>query len=233
LEASVSYAASRVEQNRVPCWSRAQWNMQHTIHAEGFGVRLRPVRMDDAAFIVWLRNQDYVKGRVGDSASDVAAQEAWLNAYFQRAGDYYFLVETLGGIPLGTHGLYDISTTTAESGRYIIRPEVPAAVPSSILAYDLAFERLNIRELLAKCVSTNHTVHSLNRKFGFKEVGTVRSAQTINGKPVDLVQFLLTAKDWPGARKRLLPLAQYAETRVREWEKRTLEGAMSQAVQHN
>ena len=86
--------------------------MQHTIHAEGFGVRLRPVRMDDAAFIVWLRNQDYVKGRVGDSASDVAAQEAWLNAYFQRAGDYYFLVETLGGIPLGTHGLYDISHPT-------------------------------------------------------------------------------------------------------------------------
>ncbi len=30
--------------------------MQHTLHAEGFGVRLRPVRMEDAAFIVWLRN---------------------------------------------------------------------------------------------------------------------------------------------------------------------------------
>ena len=32
-------------------------------------MRLRPVRLEDAAFIVWLRNQEHVKGRVGDSAT--------------------------------------------------------------------------------------------------------------------------------------------------------------------
>ena len=71
--------------------------MQHTLQAEGFGVRLRPVRMDDAAFIVWLRNLDHVKGRVGDSAADAASQEAWLKAYFDRPGDYYFIIETPAG----------------------------------------------------------------------------------------------------------------------------------------
>jgi len=197
--------------------------MQHTIQTEGFGVRLRPVRMDDAAFIVWLRNQDYVKGRVGDSASDVAAQEAWLTAYFRREGDYYFLVETLGGIPLGTHGLYDISATTAESGRYIIRPEAPAAVPSSILAYDLAFEQLDLRELLARCVSTNHAVHSLNRKFGFKQVGSTHAAQIINGKSVDMVNFVLTAEDWPKARERVVPFARLAEAQILKWEQAELQ----------
>ena len=54
-------------------------------------MRLRPVRLEDAAFIVWLRNQEHVKGRVGDSATDVAGQEAWLKKYFTRAGDYYFI----------------------------------------------------------------------------------------------------------------------------------------------
>ena len=43
-------------------------SMRHNIHLEGFNLRLRPVRIEDAAFIVWLRNLDYVKGNVGDSA---------------------------------------------------------------------------------------------------------------------------------------------------------------------
>jgi hypothetical protein len=30
--------------------------MEHKLTAEAFGVRLRPVRMEDASFIVWLRN---------------------------------------------------------------------------------------------------------------------------------------------------------------------------------
>ena len=81
--------------------------MQHTIQAEGFGVRLRPVRMDDAPFIVWLRNLDHAKGRVGDSATDTASQEAWLKVYFDRQGDYYFIIETAGRIALGAYGIYD------------------------------------------------------------------------------------------------------------------------------
>jgi hypothetical protein len=48
--------------------------VKHSIQTEGFSMRLRPVRMDDAGFIVWLRNLDYVKGKVGDSASDVASR---------------------------------------------------------------------------------------------------------------------------------------------------------------
>ena len=98
--------------------------MRHSLHAEGFGVRLRPVEMQDAAFIVWLRNQHYVKGWVGDSASDDAGQMKWLAAYDKREGDYYFILETLDGIPLGTNGLYDVvSGKNAEWGRYIVRPE--------------------------------------------------------------------------------------------------------------
>ena len=60
-------------------------------------MRLRPVRLEDAAFIVWLRNLEHAKGRIGDSATDVASQKAWLQKYFDRPNDYYFLIETLGG----------------------------------------------------------------------------------------------------------------------------------------
>ena len=197
--------------------------MQHSLQVEGFGVRLRPVRLDDAAFIVWLRNLDYVKGQVGDSAADVFSQEKWLENYFKREGDYYFIAETLGGIPLGTHGIYDVRGTSAEKGRHIMRLEVMAGIPAAMLATDLAFGRLGLNELRATSVSTNLAVHSLHRKCGFEQVGVARAAQTIDGKSVDLVQFLLTQESWDKARKHLLPLAQYAGTHIAQWEKAHLE----------
>jgi len=180
------------------------------------------VRMDDAAFIVWLRNLDYVKGTVGDSAKDVTTQEAWLRAYFEREGDYYFISETLSGLPMGTHGIYDVTRTSAEKGRQIMRPDVMAGVPTAVMATDLAFGILGLSELRSTCVSTNLTVYSLHRKSGFKEVGITRAAQIIDGKPVDLIQFLLTAEDWTKVRVRLLPLARLAGAQVLEWEKTQL-----------
>src|SRR5882672_7802917 len=143
--------------------------MQHDIQIEGFGVRLRPVRMEDAPFIVWLRNLDHVKGRVGDSATDVAPQQEWLKKYFQRQGDYYFIIETADGTAVGAYGIYDVANGSGESGRWIIRPEVPAAIPSAMLAFEAAFETLGLTALRCATVSTNRSVLSLNRKFGFRQ----------------------------------------------------------------
>lgn len=196
--------------------------MRHEIHLEGFNLRVRPVRIEDAAFIVWLRNRDYVKGNVGDSATDVASQEAWLRAYFEREGDYYFIVESSGGIPLGTHGIYDVNGTSAENGRHIMRAEVMAGLPSGILTADLAFGSMGLHELRACVVATNLAVQSLHRKSGFKEVGRVAAAQMIDGKPVDMVEFLITTEEWRKHRDRELPLAHFAGKQVLEWEKTQL-----------
>lgn len=192
--------------------------MQHSLQAEGFSVRLRPVRMEDAAFIVWLRNLEHVRGRVGDTAVNVASQEAWLKKYFEREGDYYFVAETPGGIPVGTHGIYDLANGSAEKGRQAVRLEVMVGVSVAILATDIAFGQLGLRELRSNTVSTNQHVISLHRKSGFKQVGLLRNHQIIDGKLVDLVQFLLTPEDWAKARERQLPLAHLAGTRLLEWE---------------
>ena len=196
--------------------------MEHALQAEGFGVRLRPVRMEDAPFIVWLRNLDYVKGTVGDSAPDAASQKAWLTAYFKREGDYYFIVETPGEIPLGTFGIYNIAGASAEPGRWIMRREVPAAVPSVMVGFDLAFEKLGLSELRGTTVASNRPVLSLNRKFGYRLVGVEPAAQVIGGKAVDLARFVLTAEDWSKSRERLVPLARLAATQIQEWEQAQL-----------
>ncbi len=193
--------------------------MQHSIQAEGFGVRLRPVRLSDAAFIVWLRNLDHARGRVGDSAPDIASQEAWLKTYFDRAGDYYFIIESRDGRAVGAYGIYDVQGTSAESGRWIIRTDVPAAIPSAILAFDIAFGRLGLTELRVKTISTNQPVLSLNKKFGFRQTAVQPAAQIIGGKLVDMVHFVLAGAHWPKIREKLLPMARLAETQVLDWDK--------------
>lgn len=205
----------------VRAWGQAK--MQHTIHIEGFDVRLRPVTMEDASFIVWLRNLNHARGRVGDSATDTNAQQAWLKEYFLREGDYYFIIETSGGIPVGAYGIYDLRADSAESGRWIVRPEVPAAIPSAILAFEIAFEKLRLRELRVKTVSTNTNVLSLNRKLGFRQTKVEAGERIIGGKPVDLVHFLLEAKDWPKIREKFLPLARLAEKQIADWEQAELQ----------
>ena len=192
--------------------------MQHSITIEDFGVRLRPVRLDDAAFIVWLRNMDHAKGRIGDSAQDVASQEQWLRAYFERDGDYYFIIETGCGIPVGTYGIYNMEGDHAEGGRWIVRPEVPAALPGIILAYEAAFERLGLSQLKGYTVATNYRVLSLNRKLGHTRTGGTPVTQIIEGKPVQLVGFELHAADWFKTREAVRPLARLAEEKIRDWE---------------
>jgi RimJ/RimL family protein N-acetyltransferase len=192
--------------------------VRHPLQAEGFGVRLRPVQVSDAAFIVWLRNLDHVLGKVGDSATDLAGQQAWLHAYFARGGDYYFVIETLGGIPVGTYGLYDIVGTSAEHGRLIMRPEVPAVLPCLMDGFGLAFGPMALTELRGTVVSTNRQVVSLLRKLGFRQTRLEAGGRVIAGKAVDMVHLVLSREDWSRTCDKFLPLAVLAERQVLEWD---------------
>jgi len=198
--------------------------MRHSLTAQGYGLRLRPVRLDDAPFIVWLRNLDYVKGRVGDSAVDVAGQERWLNCYFEREGDYYFIAETLNEIPLGTYGIYDLNETSAEIGRLVIRPEVPAGAPATLLLIDLIYGQMGITQLRGRVVARNHRARSFFRKLGFNEVKVEHASQVIGGHAVDMVLLSLTTEDWFRVRERFITEAQQAETWIREWAQADLQG---------
>lgn len=207
--------------------------MQHEIQREGYGVRLRPVRMEDAAFVVWLRGLSHAKGRLGDSAKDVAGQQAWLEAYFQRAGDYYFIIETLSGFPVGTQGVYDMEGGAAEVGRWIIRPTVQAALPSYMVILDFAFQELGLKELRATTIATNSGVISLNKKLGFEQFRTEVAERIINGEPTDIVHCVLRAETWARSRERLRPTALLAERLVREWEQDQMRIAASASTNPN
>jgi hypothetical protein len=79
-----------------------------------------------------------------------------------------------------------------------------------------------LTELRASTVSTNQSVLSLNRKFGFREVSVEKAAQKIGGESVDLIHFLLAAKDWPAVRQKLTRFAELAAGHISEWDKARL-----------
>ncbi len=199
--------------------------MTHQVVSEGFGVRFRPVRLEDAEFIVWLRHLDRAKGKIHDSASDLQAQRQWLADYFQREGDYYFIIETSAGVPLGTDGFYNLVGRSAEAGRWIMRPGVPAAVPAAVVGLRLAFDILGFEEVRSRTVSTNLPALSLYRKMGFRVVRTETAAQVINGSPVDMVHSVIHAPEACEGCRRLEPAAQWAALRIARWEQTQLLGA--------
>lgn len=193
--------------------------MRHSLTMQGFGVRVRPVQLEDAAFIVWLRNLGHVRGRVGDSAADVASQEKWLEGYFERDGDYYFLIETLTGIRSGTFGVYNLAGSSAEFGRVAGRPGANVFAPAGILLFDRFYGEMGLTEVRANCVASNYKMlHALTKKIGMRQVGVKHAGQLIGGKEIDLLNFSQTPEEWLGVREAIVRRARVGEAGIRKWE---------------
>lgn len=172
--------------------------MRHSLTVEKYGVALRPVGLDDAAFIVQLRNSPHALGNVGDSVTDLPSQERWLKSYFERANDWYFIVQTTRDhTPVGTVGVYDVAGTVGEWGRWIVLPGVPAGPASAWLALHVAFDVLNLEVALGHVVETNKAVLSFHERIGNPSVGWAANPRVIGGRTVRLVEYRATRADWP------------------------------------
>jgi RimJ/RimL family protein N-acetyltransferase len=190
--------------------------MKHDVTARGFGVRLRPVEMGDAAFILCLRSHPRVRGLVGDTPPTVDEQRAWIAAYFERADDYYFVVETEAGVAIGTVGIYDVKDGLGQWGRWIIAPEAQgAALPVGVVVHQVAFDQLQLTALLGSVVATNEKVLGFHRRFGAEFTHTEPRARCIGGEWVDMTWIRVQRAAWPAMLARLTPLAVVAERSLR------------------
>ena len=192
--------------------------MRHVLHAEGFGVRLRPVQMEDAAFIVWLRNQDYVKGKVGDSAPDVASQQKWLETILNGKA-----ITISSSKRLAEH-LWEqtdcmTSPATPPNGDAIscVR-KCRRLCPVACLTYDLAFARIEIARIAGKvrvdqpgCPFLSENLVSV-RRHGSRQPDHRRSAGGHGPFHVECRE--LVAGPWSGC----CPWSNLPGQRIKEWE---------------
>ena len=171
--------------------------MRHNLTFEGLSFRLRPVNETDAAFIVNLRNDSSMNSWLHPISSQVEDQLAWLVQYFNREGDWYFVVERLDGYAEGLISLYDQFGGTAEWGRWVLRSGSLAAVESAWLIYKCAFECLGLDAVYCRTVVANKSVVSFHDSCGVYERSLLPAHVELRGQRFDSIEHRLSRAAWP------------------------------------
>lgn len=182
--------------------------MRHDLAITGHGFELRPARMSDAAFIAALRNDRMRSGYLNRGAETVSEQERWLEEYFHRPDDYYFLIARRGdGAEQGLLAIYDADSRTgrAEWGRWVLKPESIASVESAWLVYRMAFEVLHLEEIHCRTLVENGQVTSFHDRCGLVRAGAVEIV--VDGVPRQAIEHRLTRDRYPAIATRLEALA--------------------------
>jgi RimJ/RimL family protein N-acetyltransferase len=141
--------------------------LRHDLHIAGHAFRLRPVAEADAAYIVELRTRSGEFLNRGALSTD--GQLQWLAQYFGRAGDFYFVIESIDGARReGLVGVYDLQAgrRDAEWGRWVLEPGSNAAVESALLVYRCVFVRLRLERVRCRTLVHNRKVVAFHDSCG-------------------------------------------------------------------
>ena len=146
---------------------------------EKYGVQLRLVNEEDAAFIVNLRTDPQLGRYIHSTSSDVELQKAWIRTYKEReaAGLEYYFIFYKDGKPFGVNRLYHMEEVNRfTSGSWICLPytDTNLVVASSLIPRIIAFEMLG-REMefgVEGCHEDNKKVIKFNLMVGMKIKGT-------------------------------------------------------------
>lgn len=191
--------------------------MRHDVHIDGLAYRLRPIRCDDAEFVVTLRNDPHLGRYLHSGATDITSQIFWFEQYFQRDRDYYFVVERRDNdLPEGVIAIYDVDTGSHEGewGRWILRPGSLAAVESAYLIYRVAFDILGLNEIFCRTVADNEKVVSFHDSCEINNRRLLRAHFEIAGRAADAIEHRLDRKQWKVVAPRLEKLARLSARRT-------------------
>lgn len=193
--------------------------MRHDLVLDGRGFRLRPVTLADAAFIADLRSSQSERLKyVHKVEKNPAAQEAWLKSYFDRQGDYYWIVERIANrSPEGMISLYELNenSRTAEWGRWVLRNGSLAAVESAMLVYAAAFDVLDLHSTYCLTVAANAGVVSFHDSSGATREEVLENHFTLEGERFDAVRHRVTRQTYPQVKERLDRLSAIIASKIR------------------
>lgn len=171
---------------------------------EGFGCRLRPVTVDDAAFIVNLRNQSFAQGMIHATSVSVDRQIQWIDNWQRRDNDYYWIIEAtgVGGASIGTIGFYDLELNLKEGmpGRWVMLPQNRVNIMAPfLLLYGFVFDELRFNRVVMDVVATNKKVRRFHELYGARYIDPPpRYLDTEAEVGVPMVWFEFLRDQWPG-----------------------------------
>jgi len=191
--------------------------MRHNLTLEGHAFRLRPVTDEDAGRIVELRGDPELNRYLHVSASQLDEQLTWLVHYYERPGDYYFVVErrTNGGFE-GLIAIYDIDLATKQGvwGRWILKQNSLAAVESVWLIYRIAFELLGLTGARSQTITDNISVVSFHESCGITSRRLLPGHFKIGERYFDAIEHWVTRETWPTISLRLEQLSRFTARKI-------------------
>ena len=164
--------------------------MNHKIQVNGYYYKLRPIRINDASFIIETRLEDKERNQyINQISDDLSLQVDWLNRYFEREGDYYFVVENkFTQKPEGLIAIYNVEDNKAEWGRWVLQKGSMAAIESVDLIYKAAFDFLKLDELYCRTIEDNTPVVSFHDSIKQKRREIFVDSVDLNGKLYNVVE---------------------------------------------
>ncbi|NND00942.1 MAG: GNAT family N-acetyltransferase [Gammaproteobacteria bacterium] len=185
--------------------------MRHRHVIEGHAFRLRPVRDEDAEFIVGLRCNPVLNQFLHTTSNSIDDQLRWLHEYYQRANDYYFIIENSSTTEAeGVIGLYSVNNADqdGEWGRWILASGSLASVESAWLIYRFAMDELGLQTVYCRTVADNQKVVSFHDSCGVSNRKSLSKHLFLNGEQVDAIEHRLDREAWAGVQQKLEKLVK-------------------------
>lgn len=136
------------------------------------GTSLRPICLDDAEFILGLRNNETLNKYISSTSNSLSSQQQWISDYlvrYQVGLEAYFLIMNEGKAR-GTIRIYnyDANASTTTYGSWLLAPDSPAscAFSSTILNHDLCFNVLKFTRIIFDVRIDNKSVWRFHESVG-------------------------------------------------------------------
>ena len=133
---------------------------------EGRYVYLQSCTVDDAEFTLALRQNPALTKFLPRLDITLDQQKKWIISQRKKSGDYFFVVRTSDGTPIGTVSVYNIEGYSAESGRLALIGDSLQNTEASMLLFSFAFDELQLRRLTGYIMADNKRAGRFNNLFG-------------------------------------------------------------------
>lgn len=137
------------------------------INIKGLFVEIREVEIEDASFTLDLRTDPQLSKFIFKTENNLTKQEKWIEKQKILKNDYYFIIsDHQEKNKIGTISIYDIENNHGEIGRWLSRGNSIQNIDSIILAYDFAFQELNLDYVDSFTNKENINIVNFHKNFG-------------------------------------------------------------------
>lgn len=139
--------------------------------------KLSIANIDDAEFILSLRENKLLNRFISNVDSDVEKQKQWLINYKKREeirSEFYFIIKDMNDKSLGTVRIYDFQRGSFCWGSWVVNLDSPrkTAIESALNVYEFAFGILGFYKSHFNVRNDNLKVINFHKRMGAKVVSS-------------------------------------------------------------